>query len=413
VAADAFEAYAARPATASVHAREAEAALELRPPTNADLPMMIEAGTLAAWSTDRAAPIVSGIIAAVQRSCVTLPAPSVIERVGIASRSRARKRAYDALLAEVSDESTGKLDGLLMVDPKTGVMPIAWLRETTTAPSADNVRGLLDRLTTVRSIELSSSIADAIHPDRLRQLVREGRSSPTHLLTRYTPARRRATLAATILDLEATLIDAALDMADRIIGGSFTRGGNAKKRSYAASTRDVGRILRLFDRTVAALEEAQESGADGFASVDAAVGWDKLLRARSETRTIADLAEESPLIRAADRWKTLRKFAPLLLEALDFKAGRGSASTIAAVNTLRELNRSGRRDVPENAPMPFRKEWRTLVTEAGGKPDRRLWETATMAHLRNKWRSGDLWVERSSNYRRFDAYLLPPAGPCG
>lgn len=139
-----------------------------------------------------------------------------------------------------------------------------------------------------------------------------------------------------------------------------------------------------------ALKEAQESGADGFASVDAAVGWDKLLRARSEARTIADLAEENPLVRAADRWKTLRKFVPLLLEALDFKAGRGSASTIAAVNTLRELNRSGRRDVPENAPMPFRKEWRTLVTEGGGKPDLRLCETATMAHLRNKWRSGDV-----------------------
>jgi hypothetical protein len=29
--------------------------------------------------------------------------------------------------------------------------------------------------------------------------------------------------------------------------------------------------------------------------------------------------------------------------------------------------------------------------------------------LRDKLRSGDLWVEGSSNYRRFDSYLLPPA----
>lgn len=256
-------------------------------------------------------------------------------------------------------------------------------------------------------LALPSSIAEAVHLDRWRQLVREGRSSPTPLLARYAPVRRHAILAATIVELEATLTDAALEMADRIIGGSFSRGGNAKKRSYAATTRDVGNILRLFDRTVAALEEAQESETEGFAAVDAAIGWNKPLRARIEARAIADLAEESPLIRAADRWKTLRKFAPLLLEALEFKAGRGSASTIAAVNALRELNRSGRRDVPEDAPMPFRKEWRTLVTEGGGKPDRRLWETATMAHLRNKWRSGDVWVERSSNYRRFDSYLLP------
>lgn len=57
--------------------------------------------------------------------------------------------------------------------------------------------------------------------------------------------------------------------------------------------------------------------------------------------------------------------------------------------------------------MPFRKEWCALVKEGGGKPDRRLWETAVLAHLPNKWRSGDVWVERSTNYRRFDSYLLP------
>src|SRR3546814_5271429 len=43
----------------------------------------------------------------------------------------------------------------------------------------------------------------------------------------------------------------------------------------------------------------------------------------------------------------------------------------------------------------------------------RLWESATIAHLRNKLRSGDVWVERSAGYRRFDSYLLsePKAKP--
>src|SRR3546814_12100569 len=37
----------------------------------------------------------------------------------------------------------------------------------------------------------------------------------------------------------------------------------------------------------------------------------------------------------------------------------------------------------------------------------------TIAHLRNKLRSGDVWVERSAGYRRFDSYLLsePKAKP--
>jgi TnpA family transposase len=45
----------------------------------------------------------------------------------------------------------------------------------------------------------------------------------------------------------------------------------------------------------------------------------------------------------------------------------------------------------------------------GDQPNRRLYETAVLATLRDKLRSGDVWVERSANYRRFDSYLLPPA----
>jgi hypothetical protein len=56
--------------------------------------------------------------------------------------------------------------------------------------------------------------------------------------------------------------------------------------------------------------------------------------------------------------------------------------------------------------MPFRKAWRRLVM-ANETPDRRLYETAVPATLRDRLRSGDVWMECSSGYRRFDSYLLP------
>ena len=200
VSASAFDTYAARPATASVHARQAGGALGLRGPTNADLPLLIEAGAKAAWSTDRGLPIVVGIMEALRASGITLPSPSVIEGAGIAGRARARQRTYDALLACVPVESLAKLDATLAVDPKTSLTPLAWLREIAIAPTPDNVRGLLDRLARVRDIGLPVTIGDAIHADRLRQFVREGRASFAQLIGRYTPSRRRATLAAMILD---------------------------------------------------------------------------------------------------------------------------------------------------------------------------------------------------------------------
>ena len=152
----------------------------------------------------------------------------------------------------------------------------------------------------------------------------------------------------------------------------------------------------------------QESDSDALEAVDDAVGWPKLLQERESVRVLAGLANEDPLVPAADRWRTLHKFAPALIEALEFKTARCNDPMLTALKLLRDLNQSGQREIPPDAPMPFRKAWRKLVLEQG-RPTRRLYETAVLATLRDKLRSGDVWVERSTNYRHFDSYLLPPA----
>lgn len=127
-------------------------------------------------------------------------------------------RTYAALLEATSPAQLGKMDALLDVGEK-GITPLAWMRELASAPKPDNVRGLLDRLHFVRGIGIAPDAVGRVHPDRFRQLVREGRVSSAQLQATYTSARRRATLAALLIDLEARLTDAALDMADRMIGG--------------------------------------------------------------------------------------------------------------------------------------------------------------------------------------------------
>ena len=401
-----FAGYANRPQTMTDHARLLATTIGLRPPTNSDLPMMIEAAAQAAWSTEQGQPIAAAVIAALRAARIILPAGNVIEGAAIAGRARARRRATDALLAEVSNEQMAKLDPLLTLDASINMTPFAWLKAMPVAPKADHIRELLDRLRRVRDIGLPVGIAERIHEERLRQFVREGYASDAHQLGKYAARRRRAILVATTLDLEARLTDAVLDMADKLIGGLFAKARNATRRRYAASAGGVGRLMRLFHGTIEALATAKADDRDAFEAVDESVGWAKLLRVRREVEELANLAEEDPLVRAADRWRTLHKFAPDLIEALQFRAARAGDPMLAALELLTEMNRSGKREVPSNAPMPFRKDWRRLVM-SDGAPNRRLYETAVLATLRDKLRSGDIWVERSSSYRRFDSYLLP------
>jgi hypothetical protein len=144
--------YARRAQTLTDHAREIASALGLRPPTAADLPLMIEAAAQAAWPTDKGLAIATGILEVLRAQKLVLPAPAVIERTGVAGRARARKRAADALLMGLSVEQLNRLDTLLVVDSELGLTRLAWLKNMPSAPKADHVRELVKKLDFVRSI---------------------------------------------------------------------------------------------------------------------------------------------------------------------------------------------------------------------------------------------------------------------
>ncbi|WP_214429511.1 hypothetical protein, partial [Escherichia coli] len=63
-------------------------------------------------------------------------------------------------------------------------------------------------------------------------------------------------MTAAVIDLEARLADAAIQMFDRLIGGMFTRARRGRERRYQDSIQSVGQLMRLFGATITALDEA-------------------------------------------------------------------------------------------------------------------------------------------------------------
>src|SRR3546814_21181991 len=82
--------------------------------------------------------------------------------------------------------------------------------------------------------------------------MREGGVAPAFLLSDYSLNRRRATLIAAVIDLDARLADGAIQMFDRLVGSLFTRARRGRERRYQDSIRPVGELMRLFGATIAA-----------------------------------------------------------------------------------------------------------------------------------------------------------------
>ncbi|TKI92314.1 Tn3 family transposase, partial [Bacillus cereus] len=72
-----------------------------------------------------------------------------------------------------------------------------------------------------------------------------------------------------------------------------------------------------------------------------------------------------------------------------------------------ELNESGKRKVPNGAPLSFViNRWRKYIHDEDGNINRHFYELAAFTELRNYVRSGDISIVGSRQHKDFDEYLI-------
>ena len=338
---------------------------------------------------------------------VLLPAAAALERIGLAARARARKKAFEALANGLTDAARDALERLLRVDPEVRRSRFAWLRDYSELPAPSNIIALLDRLEYVRGLGIGAERSARIHAARLARLVEEGAVMTVQHIADLEQARRTAILVAQVSNLETRLADATLAMFEKYMGSLFTKARSRDERRFQATKRDVAKALILFRRTIAALKQAKATGEDGVAVVDREVGMKRLDEALPIIGSVADVADQDILVTAAERYSVLRRFSPRFLTAFQFQSSTPGDGVLAAIELLKALDRDGSRPLPKRPPASFLPpKWRKLIF-ARGAPDRRLYEIAVLATLRDRLRGANIWVAGSRDYRAFEDYLLP------
>lgn len=403
----AFAEYAARDQTRREHGVELQAILGLQRFGFPAWRECLRVGTEAAWATDRGEPIVRAMLDQLRRVNSMLPAAHVLERIGLDARVRARRRAFEALASGLTDTDRTALDALLTNDPEVGRSRFTWLRDCPESPAPSNMIELLDRLDYVRSLGVDAERARRIHPGRLIRLVEEGGIMTAQHIADLEPARRTAILVAQVAHLDTRIADATLAMFEKYIGSLFTKARSKDERRFQATKRDVAKALLLFRRTIAALKRAKQAGEDGVAAVEREVGMAQLDRALPTIEAVADIADQDILLTAAEKYSVLRRFSPRFLASFQFQSNVPQDPVLAAIEVIKAADQAGQRTFAKRPSAAFLSpKWRKLIF-AGGPAERRLYETAVLAALRDRLRGADIWVAGSRDYRAFEDYLLP------
>lgn len=402
-----FDMYARREETRMNHVAHLLGYLEMRSPKAEDRRAVLLSAIETASTTDKGVTIANTIIVTFRERRVLLPVANVIERMGLAARAIARRRAEAALISDLVPETLQMLDGLLEVDPAIGQTRFHWLRSAPDAPGALNLVGLTERIAFLRTLGIDPRLQTRIASGRWDQMVREGDATPAWLANDFNASRRRATIVAQIIKLGQKLTDDAVMMFIKQMGRLFSQANNRKKQRHMSARLETTKALRLFLDTIVALQTANDADADPMTTLDRQVGWHRLLQIKPGLEAMVESNDVSALMTAAEQHATVRKYAGAFLQTFTFHSRRRHDPLLAAVATLKMLHGDGRRVLPGRVPVAhLAKSERELIFE-DEKPDRRLYEIATLALLRDRLRSGDVWVEGSRAFRPIDEHLMP------
>ena len=116
---------------------------------------------------------------------------------------------------------------------------------------------------------------------------------------------------------------------------------------------------------------------------------------------MSDTTSGDPLAHVVQGWPRFRRYAPRMLRALDIQTSRVGEPILAALRAIG----AGSNDMPRIFLRRNSRWHQHLNARLAG--DRRLWEVAALFHMRDAFRSGDIWLARSRRYGDVKRALVP------
>jgi len=331
------------------------------------------------------------------------PAQDRVERLVRQARAEAEEELFTNVSRQLSDEQRARLDALWEAgEPQS---PLAVLRTPPRAPSSGSIRLECQRLVSIREALVEGIDWGDITPSRRRQWAGVVRRLYARDLGRYPQAKRQTLMLAFLSVRAEEVTDAIVEMFDALVGRVFSRADDELTDVKAAQVQAHADNARLF-RAVAEILLDASIPADGVRdAVFRCVPPEELGRLVDRSKAL-DRGETENLVELLkDRFPYIRAFVPEVLATLRFAAVREDDELAAGIETLREMGTLRRRKVPQEAPVGFvPRRWTNVVTSPAGV-DRRAWELALVSEMRAALRAGDLIVEGSRRYTRWDAGL--------
>lgn len=342
-------------------------------------------------------------VARCRETLTILPAVSTIDRLCADALVDAERRIETRIAEKLDAGARERLDGLLIEMLAGNISRFIWLRKFEVGNNSAAANRLLDRLEFLRRLNLDPQVLAGIPPHRIARLRRQGERYFTDGLRDISSDRRWAILAVCAVEWEAAIADAVVETHDRIVGKTWREAKRLHDERIADSKAAVTDTLRAFTALGASLLEARNDGVPLEIAVAKSAEWHRLDQLVATGAQLSNTLADEPLAHVGQGYHRFRRYASRMLRCLKLKAAAVAQPLIAAAMEIGEMRVST--PAADSFLRPSSKWHRHLRAQDRG--DNRLWEVAVLFHLRDAFRSGDVWLDHSRRYGDLKQVLVP------
>jgi TnpA family transposase len=337
---------------------------------------------------------------------ILFPADDTLRRLIVTQKQAAREFIYVRVANSLSSVFKERLDEMLIAGDKR-LTPFQSLKESPGKASPNSILRLATKLELIQTTGILDIDLSWLNNNYQRSLTRYARRCSADRMRNLKEDHRYTVLVCFLWQVFRDTIDQMVETHHKLM----TRIYNHAQGDVDEQTRKQQRMIRgslatLYTMGQVILDQAIADEALRQTLFDK-VDREKLTVQMADVETWLTGKYSHVFNLVVERFSYIRQFAPTLIEQLDFRLEEGVQSTLVdAVKLLRQLNEDNKRKLPDDVPLGFiPKKLRPLV-EKNGEVSKRAWECALLTVIRDEIKAGNIYVQRSQRFGRFDDFFM-------
>ena len=408
VTSDVLGSYGKRAQTRTDHFQQVQQYLGFRMPTPQELKQLEQWLLERALEHDKPSFLFQQAADKLYADQIVRPGVTVLERMVSTVRNQAMQVTYKLMKPLLKSSGRKFLDQLLVNNDDIHAIRLTWLRRPATSNSPREILRVIEKIHFLRAHQVHDWDLSALNPNRLKFLARIAQKSSIKSLRRMPVERRYPLLIAFAQQLLIEATDEAADLYIRCLADTQARARRDLKEFRLREAVAINEKVRLLRQLGEVILDPQVEDSAVRPDIFERVSQERLEAAINDCERLVRPAQDESTDYFAARYSYLRQFAPAFLKTFTFRSNRKKDPLLEAIEVLRELNETGKRQVPQDTPMDFiSSSWKPYILDEQGKIQRRYYELSVLWELRHTLRSGNVWIEGSRRYANPESYLIP------